>query len=123
MPDRPGVGIEPLNTDRGSVTSIAESDGARAAILEELDMALAALSPYLTESLIPAGRLINLVLDVWDVSRRIDASVSEPAERFLSALVKRTTVTPSELLFVVEQTRTVASEFCALASAMAGAGI
>jgi hypothetical protein len=72
------------------------------AAVGSLDAAIAALTPYLQERIIPSGQVINPLLDVWTAAESVDPSVARPVEELLTALISRTTTTPSELVAALD---------------------
>jgi hypothetical protein len=88
-----------------------------AAEARTIDEAIAAFEPYMRESLIPAGQLINPLLDVWSVARSIHPSVARPVEELLTSLVSRSATTPGELVATLDNVRIAALQVSVLASA------
>ena len=94
-----------VNSDR--LSGADQSAGARSVRLDE---AIAVVDPYLRESVIPTGRIINLLLDVWDAAHSIAADVSSPVEHLLTTLVTRHLITPAELESVLDNVRIAARQ-------------
>ena len=88
-------------------------------LLAQLDQAVGALNPYLGDTVIPAGLVINPLLDIWDAAQSIDPSVSSAVKQFLTVLVERTSVTPAELTSTVDEMRIAALQASVLADALA----
>ena len=76
--------------------------------LAELDDAIAVLQPHLRETLISTRRIINPLLDVWDVAHSIDPEVSSLVEQLLSTTITRNLITPSELASTLDRIRVAA---------------
>jgi len=91
------------------------SDTALARLSEALD----GLALYMSEPVIPAGRVINPLLDVWDAAHSVDPYVGSPVEQLLTVLLTRTSVTPAELNSVLDEVRAAALQACALLDAFA----
>ncbi len=107
----PRNGGRPVQPGQATIT-------ATDATLGRLDEAVAALEPYMQEAVIPAGRVVNPLLDVWDAAHRIDPAVSSPVEQLLTALVERTSVTPKELISTVDEVRIAALQASVLVYAV-----
>jgi hypothetical protein len=82
-----------------------------------IDEAIAALEPYMRENFIPAGQVINPLIDVWSVAHNIHPSVARPVEELLTALVSRSTTTASEVATTLDNVRIAALQASVLASA------
>jgi hypothetical protein len=87
------------------------------AALVSLDRAVETLEPYLQEQVIPTGLVINPLLDVWGAAQSIDASVAQPIEELLTALICRSATTPAELVAVLDEMRIAALQAHVLADA------
>ena len=84
-----------------------------------LDDAVAALEPYMREKMIPTGRVINPLLDVWSVARGIHPTVALPVEGLLTALISRSATTPPELVAALDEVRIAAVQANVFANAVA----
>jgi hypothetical protein len=73
-----------------------------------LESAIAALGPYLRERNIPSGQVINPLLDVWTLARRVNPGVARPVEELLTALISRTTTTSAELVTALDEVQIAA---------------
>jgi len=67
-----------------------------------------------TDSVIPAERMINPLLDLWSLAVAVDHSVTAPIEALLKVLVVRTTTTSAELLACTDQVKVALAEFLAV---------
>jgi len=83
--------------------------------LARLDEAIATASMYLTEKWIPTTSVINPLLEVWEAASAIHPAVARPVEGFLTALIHRTTVTPTEINAVADEVRVLAIQASVLA--------
>ena len=86
--------------------------------MARLDEAIAELGPYLTETIIPTGQVINPLLDVWDAAHNIHPYASSPVEQLLTVLVARAWVPPAELSSTLDEVRSSALQASVLAHAL-----
>ena len=96
-----------MNNDRLSGPD-QSADGAADSRLVRLDKAIAVLDPYLRQTVIPTGRIINPLLDVWDAAHSIAADVSFPVEQLLTTFIILHLITPTELVSVLGKVRIAA---------------
>ena len=113
MPGAPQADL--VKNDRLSAPD-QSADGPADSRLVRLDEAIAVLAPYLRETVIPTGRIINPLLDVWDAAHSIAADVSSPVEQLLTTLVTRHLITPTELVSVLDKARIAALQATVLST-------
>lgn len=85
------------------------------ASFETLEAALLTLHAFTGEPRVPASTLINPLLDVWDVARRVGPEVAAPAEALLGLSVRRSTLTSDEIVACIDDIRARAVESSVLA--------
>ncbi|HZD66403.1 MAG TPA: hypothetical protein VE152_09915 [Acidimicrobiales bacterium] len=76
--------------------------------LEHLDQEIDSFLGAHTDTAISASRVINPLLDLWQVASAMDPSVAAPVETLLTALVQRELTTPGELQEFMDQMRAAA---------------
>jgi hypothetical protein len=99
------------------VAAIQPHDDATVAEVMTLDEAIAALSPYMGDSIVPTGYLINPLLDVWSAAHAIGPTVARPVEELLTVFISRSTTTPAELVATFDLVRIAALQANMLAHA------
>lgn len=62
--------------------------------MDRLDLAVAAVTPYLLDPSVSAAVLVNPLLLVWDAAQAVHPDVAGPVEELLTTLLHRT-ITPS----------------------------
>ncbi len=59
------------------------------------------LEAFMTDDHVPAGALINPLLDVWAAARAMDPAVARPVERLMTDLLRRHLATSDEVTAVI----------------------
>ena len=116
IPEAPQTAVV---SDDGRSGPDPSAGGATDSRLVRLDEAVTVLDSYLWETVIPTGRIINPLLDVWDAAHSIAADVSSPVEQLLTTLVSRHLITPTELVCVLDKVRVAALQATVLLDQLA----
>jgi hypothetical protein len=72
----------------------------------DLEVAIDRFLAAHVDTIVPAGRAVNDLLDVWAAAQTVSAEAAAPVERLLTALVSRDYTTPAELAAVMRSVMT-----------------
>jgi hypothetical protein len=79
---------------RPAVSGSSECTAARQGALEAID----STERRLNDTIIPAGRAVDALLDLWSIVHDVDRVAAVPLEGLMTTLVRRSYTTPTELL-------------------------
>jgi hypothetical protein len=91
--------------------------------ITEVVSSLAGLRAMLNSQVLPAGRVMNRVIDVWAVAHQVGPEVARPAESLLTSLVGRDLVSAGEVIETCEQIEATLAPMKGEADAKAAAGV
>ena len=86
----------------------ADRDATRARIAEAMEVLQAAVAEGPT--VVPARRLVNRVLELWELADEVDPAASAPLEALLSHLVGRHSTTADEVVAALAEARSALAD-------------
>jgi hypothetical protein len=103
------AGVDLKDEDWQQIDNLLDSDspaewpGPSEESISAVVLSLAELRTALDDEVLPAGPLMNRVIDVWDLAHQVGPEVAKPAESLLTSLVGRDLVSARDVTNTCDQ--------------------